>query len=333
MKKYIFHTRKQNNLNFHDLYEVENNIAFTLYPDEETIDYKIMQYLKKNSRKEIEILDKENLLDAIYKRHTIYSDYKNLKKYDKVLQAKNEPGEYFSRIYRPLLNFNKLSLLSTEKIEKLIQHESGKYEFFIPRNDEIIIASINQLTILTDELNSIFKTLHPAKENYKSYGHNLRNLLILACTEVEAQLKGIIKSNSQNNKNIYNTKDYFKLKEILKLDQYSVGFNYYPSINLCSPFKNWKEDSPTKSLRWYDSYNAVKHDREGSFHRANLIDTINAVSALAILIIAQYGMKTSYWNERIGNYYNFHDVPVWNLLDYYLPPFKNTSWRIKPLNF
>jgi len=332
MKKYFFHTRKQNDLNFHDLYEIENNIAFTLSLDEKTEDYKIMHHLKKNNRRELEILDGENLLTAIYKRHTIYSDYKKLKRYDKILETKNEPGEYFSRIYRPLLPFNKLSF-STEKIEKLIQHESGKYDFFIPRNEEIMIASINQLTILTDELNSIFKTLQPTKENYKSYGHNLRNLLILACTEVEAQLKGIIKSNSQTTKNSYNTKDYFKLKEILKLAEYSVGFNYYPSINLCSPFKNWKDDNPTKSLRWYDSYNAVKHDREGSFHRANLIDTINAISALAILIVAQYGIKTSYWNERIGNYYNFHNMPTWKLLDYYLPPFEETGWRTKHLNF
>lgn len=331
MKEYFYHTKKQNNLNFYNLYQVESNKACRLYLDEKTVDYKIIQHLRTNKRREIEIFNGENLLTAIYKRDTIFSQHKSLKKYDKILKSENEPGIYFSRIYRPFIPFDKMSL-STEKIEKKIQNESGKYDLFIPRDEEIMIASINQLTILTDELNSIFKTVQPTKENYKSYGHNIRNLLILACTEVEAQLKGIVKSNSLTTKNNYNTKDYFKLNEILKLAEYKVSFNYYPSIELCSPFKNWKQDNPTKSLKWYDSYNAVKHDREGSFHRANLMDTIHAISALAIIIIAQYGNKISYWNERIGNYYNFQKVPSWKLLEHYIPPIENTNWQIKKLN-
>lgn len=192
-----------------------------------------------------------------------------------------------------------------------------------------MIGSINQLAILTDELNQIFKTIHPVKNNYKSFGHNLRNLLILACTEVEAQLKGIIRANSINQRTNYTTKDYYKLRDVLNLNEYKILFNYYPSIDLCSPFKKWKQDKPTQSLKWYDSYNAVKHDREESFDRANLIDTINAVSALAILIVAQYGSNISYWNERIGNFYNFKNLPSWKPTDYYLPPFENSDWILK----
>jgi len=331
MKEYYLHTNKKNELDFSAIYEVENCKAKRLFIDEKAIGYKIIHYLKSfNKRDAIDILDGENLLTAIYKRDEIYKKYKSLRKYDKTLKLINEPGEFYSRIYRPIISSKKL-FLSEEKIEKVIQNISGRYDLSIPRNEEIMIASINQLAILTDELNLIFKTLHPTKDNYKSYGHNIRNLLILVCTEVEAQLKGIIKSNSSHLKTNYKTSDYYKLNDILKLAEYKVAFSYYPSIELCSPFKSWKNNKPTQSLKWYDSYNAVKHDREGSFDRANLRDTIDAVSALAILIIAQYGNKISYWNERIGNYYSLEKLPSWNILDHYLPPFENCNWEVKTI--
>ena len=98
------------------------------------------------------------------------------------------------------------------------------------------------------------------------------------------------------------------------------------------PFKSWNASSPTKSLNWYDDYNAIKHDREQKFHKATLLNTINAVSAIAILILAQYGPSLIYWKERISNFYTISEEPKWNLQEYYLPPLENGKWENLKLN-
>jgi len=325
MKHYYYLTEKGTKTSYKYIYEVENDKAIRLMLIEEIVGYSISHHLTPNKKTEIEILKGESLLNAIYQRDKIYKNYKDLKKYDKVVEVKNEPGIFYPRIYRPILP-SQQSSSSIDELKNTIKDHSGRFEVFMPKEEEIMINAINQLSILTDELNSIFKTVQPTKENHSTYGHNIRNLIILVCTEVEAQLKGILKVNSVVIKNSYNTKDYVKLKEVLKLDQYKVKFNYYPSIQSFSPFKNWDINNPTRSLKWYDGYNAIKHDREGEFKKATLNNAISAISALAILIIAQYGDKISYWNERIGNYYNFQTLPSWSLLDFYLPPIEKSNW-------
>lgn len=66
--------------------------------------------------------------------------------------------------------------------------------------------------------------------------------------------------------------------------------------NIC-PFKNWKSDNPTKSLDWYNRYNAVKHDRETEFPKATIQSLLEAISALFLLIYAQYGTNLALLGE------------------------------------
>ena len=90
-------------------------------------------------------------------------------------------------------------------------------------------------------------------------GHNV---LLLAATEVEAHWKGILKANRAK---CDSTKDYVKLLPAMKLDEYAIGVPFYPWLNPIRPFLGWTTDGSTKSLSWYDAYNAVKHDREAAF--------------------------------------------------------------------
>lgn len=129
MKEYYLHTDKKDELKFKDIYEVENKKASRLYLEEKTFDFKIVHSLKKYRRRDaIEILDGEDLLTAIYERDEISKDYKSLKKYDKIVKLLNSPGEYYPRIFRPIINKEK-SFLSQEKLEKTIKIISGKYDF------------------------------------------------------------------------------------------------------------------------------------------------------------------------------------------------------------
>lgn len=194
-----------------------------------------------------------------------------------------------------------------------------------------MISAINQLSILINELNDIFNTIHPDSKNLPAYGHKIRNLIILACTEVEAQLKGIYSENSENTTDNLSTKHYYKLKEPLKLGDYSIQLAYYPWLNEFSPFLNWNEHAPTKSLEWYDNYNTIKHDRENSLALGTLKSAIEAVCAVAILIVAQYGDNLVYWKEKIGGFFQFGKIPKWEYKDYYVPPFEGEVWKVNKL--
>jgi hypothetical protein len=120
-----------------------------------------------------------------------------------------------------------------------------------------------------------------------TYGHEVRNLLVLACTEVEAQWKAILTANHYQATGRFNTNDYIKLLLPLHLADYSARSAQFPWMAAEKPFAGWDASQATGSLPWYDAYNAVKHDREANFSRATLSHAFTAVAACHILLIAQ----------------------------------------------
>ncbi|WP_295991348.1 hypothetical protein [Rugamonas sp.] len=193
-------------------------------------------------------------------------------------------------------------------------------------------VATGQLAVLTRDLERIFQTVHPNPENFGVYGHDIRNLLILACTEVEAQWRGVLTANGMEGKN-FSTKDYFALKGTMKLDEYSVAFPSYPWIPQSNPFRDWLLEKPTQSLAWYDAYNAAKHNREQAFDRANLRHALDAVSACAVLLVAQFGESAESWKRSDAHtFYQFTKVPSWAPVERYFSSYEFVgAW--KPMNF
>lgn len=175
---------------------------------------------------------------------------------------------------------------------------------------------INQFEILETDLERIFKTVAPNRKNFEVYGHSIRNLLILACTEVDCLLKDIIIKIYDRKECIYSTKDYVSLLPLLHLNEYEVTFSHYPSLGAFTPFLNWDKSKPTKSISWYDAYNAVKHDREQAFDQATLKNCICAVVAVGIILAAIYGYRNDIWNETLGKKLQFSCEPRWSIFDF-----------------
>ena len=77
-------------------------------------------------------------------------------------------------------------------------------------------------------------------------------------------------------------------------------------MNHISPFKNWNPSSPTKSLKWYDAYNKIKHDRIENLSLATLDNAINAVCALITLLCIRWSIDSV--DRKLDNNYlsNFH---------------------------
>lgn len=176
---------------------------------------------------------------------------------------------------------------------------------------------INQYEILEADLEQIFKTVAPNRRNFKVFGHSLRNLLILACTEVDCLLKDIyISIKGCKESNFYSTKDYVSLLPLLHLKEYEILFRHYPSLGGFNPFLLWNEDKPTNSILWYDAYNAVKHDRGQAFDQATLENCLCAVAAVGIILAAKYGYRNEMWNETLGKKICFSCEPKWSIFDF-----------------
>jgi len=261
----------------------------------------------KNSPKSyIAANSEQDLLAAIA---TQFEDFFNYGAPHVLKQMKLKPGQYYSRMARPT------DIKSSESPgncpePKLYEHE--------------IALSKGQLVSLMDRLKQICQTIHPVTETYKSYGHEIRNLLILACTEVEAQWKSILEIHqvSPQNGKYYTTKDYAKLNQAMHLNEYIISLTHYPWLSGFHPFKEWDSDKPTESLDWYDAYNKVKHDREKNFQEAKLIHAINAVCACMIMLLAQFGrQQVTRARQEVAHFFELIEAPKWCASELYTYPY------------
>jgi len=181
---------------------------------------------------------------------------------------------------------------------------------------DVIATSKGQFLALMRSLEDICRVVHPEALNFGVYGHETRNLLLLASMEVEAQWKGILRANGIEGRN---TADYIKLSEPLNLMQYAVTYPSYPWLSEIKPFRDWTDGpNPTQRLPWYSAYNATKHDRENSFREASLENVLNAVAACFVMLIAQFGEHEEVWGKS-----GFPDIlsitqrPTWSVSEMY----------------
>lgn len=231
-------------------------------------------------------------------------------------------GVAYNGIYRPILNEDVFRLDPEDFVND--RPNLKVYKDLPIGNSQEYFNSLNMLEILLDDLSSIFKVVTPEKANLNSYGHEIRNIIILACTEIDAQMKSCLTKNEVKSSGSYfTTKDYVKLLQPLHLMDYSLSFYRFENIGDFKPYSEWNEKNPTVSLPWYDAYNKIKHDRETYFPLANLANAINSIMALAIILITQYGYRNNYWNEKVGRILHVKSEPIWNIKDFYVPAKEN----------
>lgn len=145
-------------------------------------------------------------------------------------------------------------------------------------------------------------------DTFSVYGHDIRNLLVLAATEVEMHCHGVLLANGARDRR-FKMADYVVLAEVMKLPVYGVRFPAFPWLDVIRPFENW---SATHSLPWWSAYNGVKHNREREFQRATLQHAFEAVSACIVLIFAQFGGAAGFGIEAsLSHFYDLCEKPDW----------------------
>jgi hypothetical protein len=171
---------------------------------------------------------------------------------------------------------------------------------------------------LFSRLRNIFQIIEPTTAHDRVFGHELRQLLILACTEVESSWRAVLSANDYPGER-WTTNDYVRLLGPMKLDQYIVTLASHPGYGEIRPFDGWSASNPTPTLGWYDAYNATKHNREGELPRASLRAVIKAMAAVHIMTVAQFGFDEVERGHFHADEFNFERVPRW-LGDSYIRP-------------
>jgi hypothetical protein len=254
----------------------------------------------------------------------------------KVEKAKLSLGEYHPRIWRPTY--------------------SPSPDKFCSREWTTSLQAARNLFL---DMRAIFRCVEPGVgANSKAYGHDMRELLLLACTEVESAWKSILVANGYTLPKFPSTKDYVRLLRPLALDRWKLSLVMHPGFPQFRPFAGWSATAPTRSLRWYSAYNDVKHGREDHFDKATLSNLIHALGAVFVMISAQFGPWLPPYDGEVNgsNIPQFSpsslfeqfairrtlwaddfvcDIPVWPLADTYVPPWceSGATWSPVPHKF
>ncbi|MEH0667911.1 hypothetical protein H4F04_18740 [Vibrio scophthalmi] len=225
-------------------------------------------------------------------------------------------SEFHESCYRPGTFFPRINRDSSN----LYLHQISSTSF---------VDEVRAFYNVIDTMEDIFKVVEPTRENLKTYGHRIREVLTIACTEVEYLFLQALKSNGYKDKSQYKTTDFVSLLNVYKLSEYEVELKMHPKLGRIKPFELWDENKPTQSLFWYSAYNASKHDRGGSFDQASIEAMVNAIAAIHILLEAQYGSKI--FDKPLYSQYEscFHTrkSPTWNVKDM-LAPYINEKLKV-----
>ena len=190
-----------------------------------------------------------------------------------IVELDLEAGNTIEGIWRP-------SLFYWDDIQKGININPSEQ-----RSEEQAIR------ILVEKLDELLLFIEPSTDGLNSYSHKTRELLILACTEVENQWRALLNlaGYQPNNKQGFTTEDYVKILPVSFINEYQIDLKNYKTILSSNPFQGWNSSNPTKSLTWYDAYNKTKHSRDRDFSCANLKYTIDAVAANLIMYFTRFG--------------------------------------------
>lgn len=138
------------------------------------------------------------------------------------------------------------------------------------------------LRLLVADLEQAFEYVEPADENLKAFSHRFYALLLRACTEVESLLKEYGQALQDSNRPFTCMKEYATLEQDYQFSRIAVdALMWMPKVRRIQPFAAWSEAGGR--LSWYQSYNAVKHDRSTNFREATVENTLAAVAGAFLL--------------------------------------------------
>lgn len=115
-------------------------------------------------------------------------------------------------------------------------------------------------------------------DNFSTYSIDFVNQIQMIGSEIDVIMKSMSGFNATDRKNI---KDY----ATVILSDYPDIVNWEVKVREISykPFEGWNIANAASSLSWWESYNNVKHGRDGNFKEASLKNALYALMGLYLL--------------------------------------------------
>lgn len=212
------------------------------------------------------------------------------------------------------------------------------------------VSTVRSTRMLYSRLPGLFAAVEPNKVQEETFGLLQREILILACTEVESAWRSVLAHNNAKPRSgkadRWSTADYVRLEDVMRLSGWLLTLSSHHGYRTINPFGGWNPANPTTSLPWYDAYNAVKHGREDNLERATFKNAVDAVAAAFIMTVAQFGMAHLAVTDSDKREVHFHadeftvwNEPIWMAGELYIPPTKsglsgdwvgNNRWKPVP---
>ena len=165
--------------------------------------------------------------------------------------------------------------------------ESGRW-YYIGHDDYApdAVHYIRAFELLQSDLLRLFEFIEPADRNEDTFSFRCHELLLRACGEVEANCKAILEASGYGRTGDWNMKDYRLLEHSHHMSSYRVRLPVWTGANdVCRPFENWSQG---ESPAWFQAHHGGKHNRHSEFEKANFRNVVDAVSAVAALLTAQF---------------------------------------------
>ncbi len=228
----------------------------------------------------------------------------------KVVRAERLPAERYPRIWR------------------------GRFSRPTPAEIQAFIGADASANLLRERFRHVLMTIEPEPENRFAYGHELRQLLILASTEVESAWRAVLLANKYPvpGNGRFTTNQYCKLIDPLRLTEWEVDLAVSARYGTIAPFREWDPVDPTGSLTWYADHHAAKHDREVNLAKATLGNVISAMAALEVMLAAQMG-PDGVPGSLGGSIFRLVRSPAWRLEEEYVPSLLGEETTLVPVAF
>lgn len=183
--------------------------------------------------------------------------------------AINKP---FPRIYLPLISDKQISF-----------HDYLNDACYIDKREASSL--IGAARLIVEDYSVLCEYIEPVDANKNTFSHRTYELLLRVATEFETNCKGILIANGYSSHGNLNIQDYYKINQIMHLDQYEIETNLWSPEKKFRPLNEW---STGHTLTWYQAYNHSKHNRYGNFYEATMENVFNGICSLAVLLAAQF---------------------------------------------
>jgi len=124
--------------------------------------------------------------------------------------------------------------------------------------------------------------------NYGCYSIEFARIIMAACSELDMLFK--VACLKIDPKTKVNDIDEFRPVILGKYPHITQAKRFLHGYDIVlQPFQSWT--SEVNPSWWSKGYNKIKHQRNASFHQANLENALNAVSGLMVMLFHYYALE------------------------------------------